>query len=93
VSSPVSPSATGTGTPVTLTPARHDPGARGDSLTIDCADCRHRETAVCDDCVVSFVVGRRPDDAVVVDAAEARAVRLLAHAGLVPGVRHSRQAG
>jgi hypothetical protein len=63
-----------------------------DSFTIDCADCQHRQTAVCDDCVVSFIVGRQPDDAVVVDADEARAVRLLEQAGLVPGVRHSPQA-
>jgi hypothetical protein len=47
---------------------------------------------VCDDCVVSFIVGREPDDAVVVDADEARAVRLLARAGLVPDVRHESQA-
>jgi hypothetical protein len=61
------------------------------AFTIDCADCSHRHTSVCDDCVVSFIVGRQPDDAVVVDADEARAVRLLEQAGLVPGVRHSRQ--
>jgi hypothetical protein len=63
-----------------------------EAFTIDCADCEHRHTPVCDDCVVSFIVGRQPDDAVVVDADEARAVRLLERAGLVPGVRHSRQA-
>lgn len=63
-----------------------------ESFTIDCGDCRHRHTAVCDDCVVSFIVGRQPDDAVVVDADEARAVRMLEQAGLVPGVRHSREA-
>ena len=61
-----------------------------DAFTIDCADCMHRDTSVCDDCVVSFIVGRQPDDAVVVDASEARAVRLLEQAGLVPGVRHVR---
>jgi hypothetical protein len=43
--------------------------------------------------VVSFIVGRQPGDAVVVDADEARAVRLLEQAGLVPGVRHSRRVG
>jgi hypothetical protein len=63
------------------------------AFTVDCADCSHRETSVCDDCVVSFIVGREPDDAVVVDAAEARAVRLLEQVGLVPRVRHSPQAG
>ena len=64
------------------------PGA----FTIDCADCTHRDSPVCDDCVVSFIVGREPEDALVVDAEEARAVRLLERAGLVPGVRHVSQA-
>lgn len=64
-----------------------------DAFTIDCADCQHQHTSVCDDCVVSFIVGREPEDAVVIDADEARAVRLLEEAGLVPGVRHSRQVG
>ena len=62
------------------------------SFTIDCADCAHRDTPVCEDCVVSFIVGREPEDALVVDAAEARAVRLLERAGLLPGVRHEAQA-
>jgi hypothetical protein len=62
------------------------------AFTVDCADCSHRETQVCEDCVVSFIVGREPDEAVVVDAAEARAVRMLEHVGLVPGVRHSSEA-
>lgn len=62
------------------------------SFTIDCADCAHRDTPVCEDCVVSFVVGREPEDALVVDADEARAVRLLERAGLLPGVRHEAQA-
>ncbi len=64
----------------------------GGALTIDCAECAHRHTDVCDDCVVSFIVGREPEDAVVVDADEARAVRLLERAGLVPGVRHEARA-
>jgi hypothetical protein len=53
----------------------------------------HRHTEVCEDCVVSFIVGREPEDAVVVDVEEARAVRLLEQAGLVPGVRHTRNVG
>jgi hypothetical protein len=69
-------------------PARR-PAGDPPPLTIDCADCRHRDTPVCDECVVTFLVGREPDDAVVIDAAEARAVRLLEQAGLVPGVRHA----
>jgi hypothetical protein len=62
-------------------------------FTIDCADCAHQRTPVCDDCVVSFIVDRHPDDAVVVDADEARAVRMLEEVGLVPGVRHAKRAG
>ena len=62
-----------------------------EAFTVDCADCRYQETSVCDDCVVSFIVGRQPEDAIVIDADEARAVRLLEQAGLVPGVRHSRR--
>ena len=71
-------------------------GRRGspdpEAFTVDCAECAHRSTAVCDDCVVSFIVGREPGDALVVDADEARAVRLLEQAGLVPGVRHEARA-
>jgi hypothetical protein len=64
-----------------------------EAFTIDCADCAHQHTSVCDDCVVSFIVGRDSDDAVVIDADEARAVRLLEQAGLVPGSRHARKVG
>jgi hypothetical protein len=45
-------------------------------------------TDACDDCVVSFIVSREPGDAVVVDAAEERALRTLSERGLVPPVRH-----
>jgi len=77
-------------------PARRPHGTvvpEGGAFTVDCADCAHRCTDVCDDCVVSFIVGRAPEDALVVDADEARAVRLLERAGLVPGVRHQARAG
>jgi hypothetical protein len=60
-----------------------------EAFTIDCADCMHQNTTVCEDCVVSFLVGRQPEDAIVVDADEARAVRMLEQAGLIPGIRHS----
>lgn len=72
--------------------ATRERGIGPGAFTVDCADCAHRDTPVCDDCVVSFIVGREPDDAVVIDADEARAVRLLTRAGLVPGVRHQAQA-
>ena len=82
-----------TATPVPFPGRRPSPPDPGASFVFDCAECEHRHTAVCDDCVVSFIVDRAPDDAVVVDVEEARAVRLLEQAGLVPGVRHSRRAG
>ena len=58
-------------------------------LTVDCAECSVRDTQVCDDCVVTFIVNRRPGDAVVIDVAEERAVRMMARAGLVPELRHA----
>jgi hypothetical protein len=57
-------------------------------MRIDCDECRMQDTEACADCVVTFIVGREPGDAVVIDVAEARAVRLLAQAGLVPDLRH-----
>lgn len=60
--------------------------------TIDCDECVMDGTAACRDCVVTFIMGRRPGEAIVVDAAEERAVGLLAGAGLVPALRHARRA-
>lgn len=57
-------------------------------MRIDCDDCRMRHTEACADCVVSFIVGREPGDAVVIDVEEERAVRRLAMVGLVPDLRH-----
>jgi hypothetical protein len=62
-------------------------------LTIDCDRCAFNQTDACDDCVVSFLLGREPDDAVVIDAAAARAMCLLGRAGLVPALRFSDRAG
>jgi hypothetical protein len=76
------------------------PTARGSTdtesageLTIDCDCCALRNTDACDDCVVSFLLDREPEDAVVIDADEARAMRMLERAGLVPTLRFSTQAG
>ena len=43
-------------------------------LTISCDDCSMQHTSACDDCVVTFICDRDPDDAIVIDAAEVRAV-------------------
>ena len=79
-------------TPATAPAAVPSTGTAAGSFTVDCAGCVHRGTDVCDDCVVTFIVDRDPGDALVVDADEARAVRLLERAGLVPGVRHEARA-
>jgi len=62
-------------------------------LVIDCGQCAQQGTGACDDCVVSFVLGREPDDAVVIDAREERAMRLLEGAGLLPRLRYEEQTG
>ncbi len=59
-------------------------------LIIDCADCIGPSIGACGDCVVTFLCEREPDDAIVIDVAEARALRLLAEADLVPQLRHKR---
>ncbi|HUP85252.1 MAG TPA: hypothetical protein VM143_06255 [Acidimicrobiales bacterium] len=58
------------------------------ALTIDCDGCSMRDTSACDDCVVTFICNRQPDEAVIIDVAEERAMRMLIKSGLVPGLRH-----
>ena len=70
-----------------------DDDAASHSLRIDCDECVMQHTPTCDDCVVTFICSRRADEAVVVDVAEARALRLLSNAGLVPELRHVRRTG
>lgn len=73
---------------------RHPDNAAADrSVRIDCDECAMQHTEVCDDCVVSFICSRQPDEAVVVDVSEVRALRLLSRAGLVPELRHVRRTG
>lgn len=62
-------------------------------LVIDCDRCVMQHTDACDDCVVTFICNRQPDEAVVVDVAEERALRLMGDAGLVPRLRHRRRTG
>ena len=56
-------------------------------MLISCDDCVMQDSPACEDCVVTFICGREPGEAVVFDVAEARAVRLLGEAGLVPPLR------
>jgi hypothetical protein len=62
-------------------------------LVIDCGDCAMQHSEVCADCMVTYICSREPDDAVVIDVAEVRALRLLAETGLVPELRHRRRTG
>ena len=60
-----------------------------DAIEINCQTCVMQASAACGDCVVSFIVDREPGDALVIDVREARAMRTLADAGLVPELRHA----
>lgn len=64
------------------------PSCDGAEVQINCDDCVMSATSACDDCMVSFLMNREPGDAIVIDVAEERAVRMLAKAGLVPELRH-----
>jgi hypothetical protein len=75
--------------------------AASEPIVIDCDTCMARCSAACADCVVTFIC--RDDNApvtapgagrnaVVVDVAELRALRLLHERGLVPRLRHQRGA-
>lgn len=57
-------------------------------LRIDCAACALEDTAACADCVVTWLVDRDPEHAVVIDVAEVRTLRALQQGGLVPELRH-----
>lgn len=61
------------------------------SITISCHDCTMRGTPACEGCVVTYLCDREPAEAVVIDADEARAVRMLGRAGLTPPLRHRRR--
>ena len=62
-------------------------------LTIDCDRCVMQHTDACDDCVVTFLCTPRAEQAVVVDVAEVRALRLLADTGLAPPLRLRQRTG
>jgi len=84
--------ATGDGGPAET--QRPNPPARPPGvLSFSCSQCSFEGTSACDDCVVSFVLDRDPEDAVVIDADEARAMRLLHQAGLVPSLKFEGRAG
>lgn len=61
-------------------------------LTICCDDCTMQSTQACDDCVVTFVLRDEADpvepETMVLDLDQARVVRLLGKAGLVPDLKY-----
>lgn len=61
------------------------------SLYISCDECVMEGTSACADCVVTFLCEREPGDAVIIDVAEVRALRLLEKGGLAPALRHQRR--
>lgn len=63
------------------------------TFTIDCDQCLRQDTPDCADCVVTFICSREPDEAVVFDAAEERALRQLHAVGLLPELRHVPRSG
>lgn len=63
------------------------------SLHISCDTCVMEGTSACADCLVTFLCERDPRDAVVIDVAEIRALRLLEQGGLAPALRHRRRTG
>lgn len=67
--------------------SQHDSADRA-SIAIDCATCVMRRTDACDDCLVTHICDREPDEAVVVTLDELRSLRMLSDAGLVPELQH-----
>jgi len=64
-----------------------------ENISISCDDCALQATSACDDCVVTFLLDSPVGEGIVVDVAEARAVRMLQRAGLVPELRFRRRVG
>ncbi len=62
-------------------------------MVIDCDECTLHDSDACQDCLVTFICSREPGEAVIIDVAEERALRLLTDSGLVPPVRHRRHTG
>lgn len=64
----------------------------GHGLTISCDECSMRHTPACDDCVVTFLLSDERDesghDVMVLDLDQARVVKLLGKAGLVPDLKY-----
>ena len=64
-----------------------------ETISISCDDCVLKDTPACEDCVVTFLLDPPAFEGIVVDVEEARAVRMLQRAGLVPELRFRRRVG
>lgn len=53
-------------------------------MLIDCESCAMRETAACDDCVVTYLLDEAPVD---LTDAQSKALTHLADQGLVPSLK------
>ena len=64
----------------------------GSGVTISCDECSMRCTSACDDCVVTFLLSddteRSGHEVLVLDLDQARVVKLLGKAGLVPDLKY-----
>ena len=64
----------------------------GSGVTISCDECSMRCTTACDDCVVTFLLSdateRSGHEVMVLDLDQARVVKLLGKAGLVPDLKY-----
>ena len=64
----------------------------GSGVTISCDECSMRCTSACDDCVVTFLLSdaaeRSGHETMVLDLDQARVVKLLGKAGLVPDLKY-----
>jgi len=75
---------------MTVRGAAHTPRMTSHSLIIDCDSCIMRDTSACADCIVTHLCDDTHEGGLVIDAAEARAVRMLTRAGLAPALLHRR---
>jgi hypothetical protein len=64
-----------------------------EAMSISCGACALSNTPACEDCVVTFVLEQDAGGGIVIDVEEARAVRMLQRAGLVPALRFHQRAG
>lgn len=58
-------------------------------LSISCSDCERRSTPDCEDCLVTFVLGDRPEE-LTFDTELAEMATLLSSHGMIPRLKFHR---